>query len=153
MRGHAWSAAGIYRPFKKNSPLPPKTPPTLHLHSPLSQAPLGAGGQFWSQCKYILSLSKTHFPTTVKGEEGTLEGRGLREEGERVGVKFFPSSSPSLVCCCLPVSSNIWHCLSPGLLVQSRRERLKGEHSGYPRSAIAGLKDNSRLLQFGLLFL
>lgn len=74
------------------APAPPKTPPTPHLHSPASQAPLGAGGQFGSQCKYIFSLSKTHFPTTVNGEEGALEGGGLREEG--VGVKFSPSSSP-----------------------------------------------------------
>lgn len=44
---------------------------------PLSLAPLGAGGHSGSQSKYIFSLSKTHFPTTVKGEVGgSGEGRG-----------------------------------------------------------------------------
>lgn len=138
LRGHAWSAAGIYRPFKKN-PHPPR--PTNPF--PPSQAPLGAGGPFGSQCKYIFSLSKTHFPTTVK-EGGSGATRKERERGWwwwRRGI-FFPLFFPpfSLVCCCLPGSSNIWHCLSPGLLVQAGRERLKGEHSANLSSAIAGLK-------------
>lgn len=137
-------------------PPPPIPPPHTHTNPfPPSQAPLGAGGRFGSQCKYIFSLSKTHFPTTVKGEEGTSEGSGAtRKERERREVGgggegfFFPLFFPpfSLVCCCLPGSSNIWHCLSPGLLVQAGRERLKGEHSANLSSAIAGLKDHSDLL-------
>lgn len=97
-RGHVWSAAGIERPFETNPPLHPARPPNPHLHSPFSLAPLGAGGRFRSQCKYIFSLSKTHFPTTVKRGGRVLwrgEGNERRERGrERVGVKFFPSSSP-----------------------------------------------------------
>lgn len=128
-----------------------KTPSTPYLNSTHSQAPLGAGGRFGSQCKYIFSLSKTHFPTTVKGEEGASENYERRgRKRESVGVKFFPIS-PLLppVCCCLPGSSNIWHCLSPGLLVQAGRERLKGGQSANLRSALAGLKDHFDFSQSG----
>lgn len=138
MRGHASSAAGIYRPFKKNPPNPHLSPALYADSSGLSVN--------------IFFLYQRHiFQPLSKREEGASEGRGLR--GHRVGVKFFPLSPltpfspPSLVCCCLPASCNIWHCLSPGLLVQTGKERLRGEHSANLIAAKAGFKDRSGSLQ------
>lgn len=68
----------------------------------------------------------------------------MKRERERGGVGVNPPlPPPSLVCCCLLGRSNIWHCLSPGLLVQTGRGRLKGERSANLRSSIAGLNHHS----------
>lgn len=94
---------------RRTHPCPSKThhPPP----SPLSRAPLGAGGGFGSQCKYIFSLSKTHFPTTVKGEEGSLSGgeRVKEREREGKGENFPPLSSAPAAACRGLTSGTVYH--------------------------------------------
>lgn len=139
--GHAWLVAGIYRPFKKDpNPLAPTT--KAHTHRQPSQSLQRAGGRFGSQCKYIFSLSKTHFPTTVKKREGYDGGGRARGRAPPTHTPP-PPLSLFLVHCCLLGLSNIWHCLSPGLLVQAGR----GTHSANLMSRAAGSTDQPDLLQ------
>lgn len=143
------SRSSFAGPLRRDIPLafaPPKA--STHLPYPSSQAPLWAGEWFVSQCKYSFSLSKTYFPTTVKRRGGCFK-RGGGKDRESVCVSVFwewglpPLLSP-LFSLLLPASSShIWHCLSPGLLVQAERKTLEQEHSANLRSTVAALQDKS----------
>lgn len=110
MRGHAWLAAGIYRPFKKKK----KNPPPKKTHLPPLPRPLWELADGSCPSVNIFFLYQRHiFQPLSKGEEGALEGGGLRGEKEReLGVNFSPFSPPALICCCcclLETSGTVYH--------------------------------------------
>lgn len=138
------------RPFEKRHPLslcsPPKPPPTFLTPLPRPLCELVNG--LCPSVNIVFLYQRHIFQPLSKGEEGALREGEVRIERVYVCVCVLGMGAPPLLSplfsLLLPASSShIWHCLSPGLLVQAEGKRLEQEHSANLRSTVAALQDKS----------
>lgn len=139
-RGHAWLAAGIYRPFKKNPP-----PPQKKHHLPPFPRPLWELADGSGPSVNIFFLYQRHiFQPLSKGRRVLWEGGGLQEEREReLGVNFFPlffppfSPSSAAAGRVLATSGTVYHL---ACWFKQEGKGWEGERSCQPEVCYSGVK-------------